>query len=45
MCSQVFASEEGELVLRQVSPEFCTYEHMEDYSTELERFTYYVNII
>ena len=42
---QVFASNTGELVLRQVSPEFCAYEHIEDYKTELERFTYYVNII
>ncbi|XP_071534076.1 uncharacterized protein [Panulirus ornatus] len=41
----VFASDEGELILRQVSPEFCTYELVEDYNTELERFTYYVNII
>ncbi|KAG7160194.1 WD repeat-containing protein 60-like [Homarus americanus] len=41
----VFASDEGELKLRQVSPEFCTYELVDDYKTELERFTYYVNII
>ncbi|XP_063871440.1 cytoplasmic dynein 2 intermediate chain 1-like isoform X2 [Scylla paramamosain] len=41
----VFASNTGELVLRQVSSEFCAYEHVEDYKTELERFTYYVNII
>lgn len=43
--SQVFANDQGELVLRQVSPEFCTHQVLEDYNTELERFTYYVNII
>ncbi|XP_027219127.2 cytoplasmic dynein 2 intermediate chain 1 isoform X2 [Penaeus vannamei] len=41
----VFANDQGELVLRQVSPEFCTHQVLEDYNTELERFTYYVNII
>ncbi|XP_042893349.1 cytoplasmic dynein 2 intermediate chain 1-like isoform X2 [Penaeus japonicus] len=41
----IFANDQGELVLRQVSPEFCTHQLLEDYNTELERFTYYVNII
>ncbi|KAK7078845.1 hypothetical protein SK128_005225 [Halocaridina rubra] len=41
----VFASDGGEMVLRQVGPEFGTHQIMDDYTTELERFTYYVNII
>ncbi|XP_064107541.1 cytoplasmic dynein 2 intermediate chain 1-like [Macrobrachium nipponense] len=41
----VFASDGGEMVLRQVGPEFSTHHLQDDYDTELERFTYYVNII
>ncbi|XP_068233794.1 cytoplasmic dynein 2 intermediate chain 1-like [Palaemon carinicauda] len=41
----IFASDGGEMVLRQVGPEFSTHHLQDDYDTELERFTYYVNII